>query len=87
MRLTGLGDAGVNGGPSGDLIVIVTVRPDAMFERDRFDVHVNVPITYSQAVLGADIVVPTIDGKVEYNVPEGTQSGTVLRLRARAYSM
>ena len=83
MRLTGLGDAGANGGPSGDLIVIVTVRPDAMFERDRFDVHVNVPITYSQAVLGADIVVPTIDGKVEYNVPEGTQSGTVFRLRGK----
>ena len=83
MRLTGLGDAGANGGPSGDLIVIVTVRPDAMFERDRFDVHVNVPITYSQAVLGADVVVPTIDGKVEYNVPEGTQSGTVFRLRGK----
>lgn len=83
MRLSGLGDAGSNGGPSGDLIVIVTVRPDAMFERDRFDVHVNVPITYSQAVLGADITVPTIDGKVEYNVPEGTQSGTVFRLRSK----
>ncbi|MEG0650504.1 MAG: DnaJ C-terminal domain-containing protein, partial [Oscillospiraceae bacterium] len=83
MRLSGLGDTGANGGPAGDLIVIVTVRPDAMFERDKFDVHVNVPITYSQAVLGADVVVPTIDGKVEYNVPEGTQSGTVFRLRGK----
>lgn len=83
MRLSGLGDAGMNGGPAGDLIVIVTVRPDAMFERDRFDVHVNVPITYSQAVLGDDITVPTIDGKVEYNVPEGTQSGTTFRLRGK----
>ena len=83
LRLAGLGDAGQNGGPAGDLIVIVTVRPDAMFERDRYDVHVTVPITYSQAVLGADVVVPTIDGKVQYTVPEGTQSGTTFRLRGK----
>ncbi len=83
LRLQGLGDAGANGGPSGDLIVIVTVRPDTMFERDRYDVHVTVPITYSQAVLGADVVVPTIDGKVQYTVPEGTQSGTTFRLRGK----
>jgi len=54
-----------------------------MFERDGYDVWVTVPITYSQAVLGASIVVPTVDGKVEYNVPEGTQSGTTFRLRGR----
>ena len=83
LRLAGLGDAGQNGGAAGDLIVIVTVRPDAMFERDRYDVHVTVPITYSQAVLGADVVVPTIDGKVQYTVPEGTQSGTTFRLRGK----
>ena len=63
--------------------MIVTVRPDAMFERDRFDVHVTVPVTYSQAVLGAEVVVPTIDGKVQYTVPEGTQSGTTFRLRGK----
>lgn len=83
LCLQGLGDAGVNGGPNGDLYVIVTVRPDAMFERDRFDVHVTVPITYSQAVLGAEVEVPTIDGKVKYDVPEGTQSGTIFRLRGK----
>ena len=83
LCLQGLGDAGLNGGPNGDLYVIVTVRPDAMFERDRFDVHVTVPITYSQAVLGAEVEVPTIDGKVKYDVPEGTQSGTVFRLRGK----
>ena len=65
------------------MIVIVTVRPDPMFERDGYDVWVTVPITYSQAVLGASIVVPTVDGKVEYNVPEGTQSGTTFRLRGK----
>ncbi|MEG2393591.1 MAG: molecular chaperone DnaJ [Ruthenibacterium sp.] len=83
LRLSGMGDAGSNNGPAGDLIVIVTVRPDAMFERDGYDVHVTVPLTYSQAVLGAQVVVPTIDGKVEYTVPEGTQSGTTFRLRGK----
>ena len=81
LRKQGEGDAGFNGGPAGDLIVILTVRPDAMFERDRYDVYVTVPITYSQAVLGAKVTVPTIDGKVEYTVPEGTQSGKVFRLK------
>lgn len=83
LRVPGKGDAGMNGGPSGDLIVIVTVRPDPMFERDRYDVHVTVPITYSQAVMGDEVVVPTIDGKVQYTVPEGTQSGTTFRLRGK----
>lgn len=83
MRLSGLGDTGSNGGPAGDLIVIVTVRPDTMFEREGYDVHVTVPLTYSQAVIGAQVIVPTIDGKVEYTVPEGTQSGTTFRLRSK----
>ncbi len=77
----GMGDAGLNSGPAGDLIVIITVRPDSMFERDRYDVYVNIPITFSQAVLGAKMTVPTIDGKVEYTVPEGTQSGKTFRLK------
>lgn len=83
IALRGQGDAGTNGGPSGDVIVIVSVRPDPMFERDGYDVWVTVPITYSQAVVGASVVVPTVDGKVEYDVPEGTQSGTTFRLRGK----
>lgn len=83
LALRGQGDGGINGGPNGDLIVIVTVRPDPMFQRDGYDVYVTVPITYSQAVMGADVVVPTIDGKVQYTVPEGTQSGTTFRLRGK----
>ena len=83
IALRGQGDAGANGGPAGDVIVIITVRPDPMFERDGYDVWVTVPITYSQAVLGASVVVPTVDGKVEYNVPEGTQSGATFRLRGK----
>lgn len=83
IKLRGMGDAGVNNGPAGDVIVMVTVRPDALFERDGYDVWVTVPITYSQAVMGDSITVPTVDGKVEYTVPEGTQSGTVFRLRGK----
>ena len=78
-----MGDAGANGGPSGDVIVMVTVRPSEVFQRDGYDVWVTVPITYSQAVLGDEIQVPSIDGKVEYTVPEGTQSGTTFRLRGK----
>ncbi|MCI8648566.1 MAG: molecular chaperone DnaJ [Anaerotruncus sp.] len=79
--LRGQGDQGGNGGPAGDVNIIVTLRPDTLFERDGFDVWCDIPITFTQAVLGDEIVVPTIDGKVKYNVPEGTQSGTVFRLR------
>ena len=83
FALRGMGDAGSNGGPSGDVIVMVTVRPDDLFQRDGYDVWVTIPITFSQAVLGDSITVPTIDGKVEYTLPEGTQSGTTFRLRGK----
>ena len=83
FALRGMGDAGANGGPAGDVIVMVTVRPDDLFQRDGYDVWVTVPITFSQAVLGDNVTVPTIDGKVEYTVPEGTQSGTTFRLRGK----
>ncbi len=83
IALRGLGDAGANGGPAGDLIVNVTVKKDDVFERDRFDVYVTVPITYTQAVMGAEVVVPTVDGKVQYTVPEGTQPGTMFRLKGK----
>ena len=83
IALRGMGDAGTNGGPAGDVIVMVTVRPDDLFQRDCYDVWVTIPITFSQAVLGDNITVPTIDGKVEYNLPEGTQSGTTFRLRGK----
>lgn len=77
----GMGNAGINGGPAGDLIIILTVRPDSMFRRERYDVYVDVPITYSQAVMGDKVTVPTVDGKVEYSIPEGTQSGKTFRLK------
>ena len=83
IALRGQGDAGTNGGPAGDVIVHVTVKTDNVFERDGYDVYVRVPITYSQAVLGAEIEVPTVDGKVAQKIPEGTQSGTKFRLRGQ----
>ena len=83
FRLSGMGNAGTNGGPAGDVIVAVTVRPSEVFQRDENNIYVIFPITYSQAVLGDTITVPSIDGKVEVNVPEGTQSGTTFRLRGK----
>ena len=81
--LRGQGDAGRNGGPSGDVNVIVNVRPDPIFERDGYDVWCDVPLTYAQCAIGDEITVPTVDGKIRYNVPEGTQPGTVFRMRGK----
>lgn len=83
LQMSGRGDAGTNGGPAGNLNVSVTVRPDPIFERDGFDIWTEIPITYTQATLGDEITVPTIDGKVQYTVPEGTQTGSVFRLKER----
>lgn len=79
----GQGDHGTNGGPAGDLIISINVREDAIFQRDGFDIWVDVPLTYRQLVLGDEVVIPTIDGKVSYKVAEGTQPGTVVRLRKK----
>ena len=67
----------------GDVIVHVTVKADPMFERDGYDVTIHVPITFSQAVLGDDVEVPTVDGRIVQHIPEGTQSGTKFRLRGQ----
>ena len=85
VRVRGEGNVGSNGGPNGDLLVTVSVRPHPIFTRDGANVHCEMPITITQAALGAEIEVPTLDGKVRYTVPEGTQSGTVFRLRARVF--
>ncbi len=83
IAIRGKGDAGLNGGPAGDLNITVTVRPDPIFKRRGYDIWVEIPITYAQAVLGDEITVPTIDGKVKYNLGEGTQPNTVFRLRGK----
>ncbi|MBR5485980.1 MAG: molecular chaperone DnaJ [Oscillospiraceae bacterium] len=81
FALRGQGDEGINGGPAGDLNITVIMEEDSLFVRDGYDIWCDVPITYTQAALGDEITVPTIDGKVKYDVPEGTQPGTVFRLR------
>ncbi len=79
----GGGNAGVNGGPAGDLLVSVIVRPHARFERDGTSVLLEQEISYAQAALGAEVEVPTLDGKVKLTIPEGTQPGAVFRLRGK----
>jgi len=77
------GNRGVNGGPAGDLLITVSVKEHESFERDGFDVYYKLPITIVQAALGDSVEVPTLDGKVKYTIPEGTQSGTTFRLRGK----
>lgn len=83
LLVSGKGNAGSNGGPYGDLNIAITVRPDPIFKRNGFNIMCEIPITYAQAVNGADVIVPTIDGKVKYHVAEGTQPGTTFRLKGK----
>ena len=83
ISLRGQGNAGRNGGPAGDLLITVMVQPHELFRRDGVDVFCEAPITFTQAVLGAELEIPTIDGKVKYSIPEGTQTGTVFRLKGK----
>lgn len=81
IRLTGQGEAGRNGGPTGDLYVAFRVLPHDFFVRDGYDLRCEIPISFSQAVLGAEVEVPTLNGKVALKIPEGTQPGTEFRIR------
>ena len=83
LKLSGEGDLGSNGGPNGDLYVQIRIEEHDFFERDAFDVHCEVPITFSQAALGAEVEVPTLSGKVSLNIPAGTQSGKRMRLKSK----
>jgi molecular chaperone DnaJ len=81
IRVGGSGEAGMRGGPPGDLYVYVGVAPHRIFQRDGMDTYVDVPISFPQAVLGGPITVRSLGGDVEVQLQPGTQSGTVLRLR------
>ena len=83
VSLRGQGGAGKNGGPAGDLLISVTVRPHPLFRREGTSVLCEAPITFTQAVLGGEMEIPTIDGKVKYEIPEGTQTGTTFRLKGK----
>jgi molecular chaperone DnaJ len=81
LRVTGKGNDGRNGGGAGDLFVSISVRPHQIFERDGTNLYCEIPITFVEAALGAEIDVPTLTGSVKYNIPEGTQTGTRFTVR------
>ena len=83
LSLAGQGAAGANGSPAGDLLLELSVRPSTQFIRSGADLRSEARITFSQAVLGTEIEVPTVDGRVKYRIPPGTQSGTTFRLRGK----
>lgn len=83
IKLSGQGELGGKGGPRGDLYIVVNVKSHPLFTREGNDIYFDMPITFIQAALGDEIEVPTLDGKVKYTIPEGTQTGTVFRLREK----
>jgi molecular chaperone DnaJ len=83
IRLSGEGEAGVNGGPPGDLYVVVHLKEHGVFQREGDDLHCQMPISFSQAALGGEIEIPTLDGSAKIKVPPETQTGQVFRLRGK----
>ena len=83
LRVRGEGCVGFNGGPQGDLLVTVAVKPHPVFTRQGQSVYCEMPISFTQAALGAELEVPTLDGKVRYTISEGTQTGTTFRLKGK----
>ena len=83
VTLRGQGEPGENGGPNGDLYIVISVRPHKMFKRERDNLYLDMPISFEQAALGDDIIVPTLSEKVSYKIPAGTQPGTVFRLKGK----
>lgn len=83
IALRGQGNDGLNGGPAGDLILQVSVKPHAIFERDGYNIFCEVPLPVTDAILGAEIEIPTLEGNVKYKIPEGTQPGTRFTLRGK----
>lgn len=83
LRLSGEGEAGLKGGPRGDLYVVVYVKPHSIFSRHENDILCEVPVSFTQAALGAEIEVPTLEGRVKMTVPAGTQSGKIFRLKGK----
>lgn len=83
LNVSGHGNSGINGGPAGDLHVYIGIRPHPIFERRGDDVWCDLPITFTQAALGATVTVPTLDGKASYDIHEGTQPGDVFKLKGK----
>ena len=83
LSVAGRGDSGINGGPPGNVIAVISVKPDPLFVRNHYDITINTPISFAQATLGAKVIIPSIDGKTEFSIPAGTQSGDTFRLRGK----
>jgi molecular chaperone DnaJ len=83
IRLSEKGEPGINGGPNGDLYIVINVRPHEIFDRQDNDIVMELPITFSQAALGDDIQTPTVHGNVTLKIPAGTQTGSRFRLRGK----
>ncbi len=83
IRKAGFGEASRNGGPSGDLIVVMKVEPSKIFKRKNFDLYVELPISFKTAVLGGKVKIPLIDSTLDYTIPEGTQNGKVFFIRGK----
>ncbi len=83
IRISGEGEAGVNGGPAGDLYVVIHLSSHAVFERDSDNLHCEIPISFSVAALGGDIEVPTLEGHAKIKIPSETQTGKIFRLRGK----
>jgi len=83
IRLSGEGEAGVNGGPPGDLYVVIHLKQHAVFQRDHNDLHCEMPVSFTTAALGGEIEIPTLDGYAKIKIPAETQSGKVFRLRSK----
>ena len=85
LSIRGRGNAGSNGGPAGDLQVQVSVRPHPLFERDGFNIWFDLPLTFAQVALGAEVSIPTLDGNVKFTIKEGTQPGDILTLKGKGF--
>jgi molecular chaperone DnaJ len=83
IRFTGQGESGLSGGPAGDLYVVLHVKEHPFFEREGNDLHCVIPVSFTQAALGAELMVPTLEGEHTLKVPEGTQSGSAFRIRGK----
>lgn len=83
IRLSGEGEAGSNGGPSGDLYVVIQIAPHPVFQRDRNDLHCEMPISFTVAALGGEIEIPMLEGTARIKIPPETQSGKIFRLRGK----
>jgi len=83
LRLSGEGESGTHGGPPGDLYIVISVKPHPIFQRQNDDIICEVPVSFPQAALGAEIDVPTLEGNIKLNIPTGTQAGKVFRLKGK----